>query len=291
MTYLLLTRVKNAIRELFHKPARLIYALLLLLLLGVSLFSGSAGYETGENFRDISELYAMVLAVYAVLTVISTMAGLQSGASFYSMSDVNFLFCAPFSNKRILIYGLVRQLGTTAIMGLLLIFQYGWISNLYGITPFDMIAIILGYVVVVFCSQLLAMGIYSVSSGNDTRKRVIRAVIYALCIVAVVYVFVPAFQAEEKLNAIVRQANHPALYFLPVAGWMKAFAQGLMEGNYLLACCGLGAAFVCTGLFVLIIFKLNADYYEDVLASTEVSFSAITAKKEGRVAEAAPRKV
>ena len=59
----------------------------------------------------------------------------------------------------------------------------------------------------------------------------------------------------------------------------------------MLACCGLGAAFVCTGLFVLIIFKLNADYYEDVLASTEVSFSAITAKKEGRVAEAAPRKV
>ena len=198
-------------------PARLIYALLFLLLLGVSLFSGSAGYETGENFRDISELYAMVLAVYAVLTVISTMAGLQSGASFYSMSDVNFLFCAPFSNKRILIYGLVRQLGTTAIMGLLLIFQYGWISNLYGITPFDMIAIILGYVVVVFALNSLPWEFIRYQAVM-IRKRVIRAVIYALCIVAVVYVFVPAFQAEEKLNAIVRQANHPALYFCRLPG-------------------------------------------------------------------------
>ncbi|MGN1214496.1 MAG: putative ABC exporter domain-containing protein, partial [Bacteroidaceae bacterium] len=38
-------------------------------------------------------------------------------------------------------------------------------------------------------------------------------------------------------------------------------------------------------------YVINADYYEDVLKATEVSFSAITARKEGKVAENAPRKV
>lgn len=291
MTYLLLTRVKNSIRELFHKPARLIYAIFLLLLVGVSVFSGAAGQDAASSFRDRAELYAIVLALYAVITVMSTMTGLQSGATFYSMSDVNFLFCAPFSSKRILIYGLVRQLGTTALMGLLLVFQYGWLSNVYGVGAFDMAAMIVGYIIVVFCSQLLAMGIYSVSSGNERRKRGIRMGAYLFCILAVVYLLLPVFHADRPLDAVVQRANSPVFYFFPIAGWMKALAQGMMTGNLTLLCGGLGASVLCTGIFILVIFKLDADYYEDVLASTEVSFSAITAKKEGRVAEAAPKNV
>jgi len=47
----------------------------------------------------------------------------------------------------------------------------------------------------------------------------------------------------------------------------------------------------CIAVFYLLVSRLNSDYYEDVLKATEVSFSAITARKEGKASETAPRNV
>ncbi|MEA4889512.1 MAG: putative ABC exporter domain-containing protein [Clostridiaceae bacterium] len=284
-------RTINSLKELVHKPARLIVTVLVVLMLGLTVFSTFMGQQKPHEYGDIHEVYAMMLALYAMIMVIGMMAGLNNGASFYSMADVNLLFCAPISPKRILTYGLVSQLGTTAMMAFFLVFQYGWLANAYNAGIFDLLSIIVGYMLVVFTSQLAAMGIYSFSSGNDRRKTTIRFIIYGVSALIVISVLLPVLSAEDKLAALVAGANQPVYRLIPIAGWLQAFAVGLMNGDIGLIFYGFGLTVLLAGLLILLMTKLNSDYYEDVIVAAETTFTALNARKEGKVAESAPHQV
>ena len=54
-------------------------------------------------------------AILAFLCVLTVWSGLKSGATFFKMSDVNLLFVSPVSPKTILAYGLIKQMGASAL--------------------------------------------------------------------------------------------------------------------------------------------------------------------------------
>ncbi|MGI5971335.1 MAG: putative ABC exporter domain-containing protein [Oscillospiraceae bacterium] len=291
ITYLFLTRFKNALRSLREDRAKLARVVVIVVILGLVIITNLNRAGGAQNYRPREELYAIILVFYALVFLLSSAKGLNNGASFYTMADVNLLFCSPVSPRRILIYGLVRQLQTAAIMAFALLFQFAWLSSAYGIGGLDMAAMILGYILTVFSSQLLAMSIYSFTSGDEKRRRAVVtvfAVLYALLALGILY---PVLGSENMLSAAVSGANAKWTDFFPVAGWMRAAAVGLMEGDYLTLVLGIAGVIAFTALFIAVIFMIDTDYYEDVLVATEVSASAITAKKEGRLGEAVPKNV
>ncbi len=284
LSYLLRTTIKNSIKDLKTHPAKLVLVLFFVVMMAVVIVSGSmAGIDVLE-LRDPAELSAMVLGLYIAIFLLSSLNGFSSGASFYSMPDVQMLFPAPISPRRILIYGLVKQMGTSLFVGFFLLFQYSWLHQLYNLSIPGLILILLGYCMVMFCSQLTAMAIYTFTSGNPRAKRVVKALLYLLVLAAVAYIFLPLISdRSDILGTIVSRANAPLLQFFPVAGWAQAFSTGALAGQLLPLLCGLaGVALYVVG-FVLLISKSRSDFYEDVLQATEVSYSAITAKKEGKM--------
>ena len=48
------------------------------------------------------------------------------------------------SSHKILVYGLVRQLGLSLILGFFILFQYSWMNGVYGIGPAGLALIIVG---------------------------------------------------------------------------------------------------------------------------------------------------
>ncbi len=99
----------------------------------------------------------------------------------------------------------------------------------------------------------------------------------------------PALRAEDKLAAITAAADGPVLTFFPVAGWLKAAAGGAIGGEPLPLVLGLGRTAAYIAALVLLITRTHPDFYEDVLKATEISFSAVTASKEGRWQSRFPR--
>lgn len=294
ITYLMGTTLKNNIKELKRQPAKLILYLFLLAMLGLVVFSSTLepAADGGLPARSRSELGAMVLALYAVVFVVSALKGLSSGASFYSMADVALLFPSPVSNMRILIYGLVRQAGLSLLVGFFLFFQYGWLSQLYAVTIPELLYILVGYGMVIFCGNLTAMVIYSFSSGSDAAKARIRIVIYAVCALAVGYVAWPVVQNQgDIIAAAATAADSPLLALFPVAGWVKAAVGGAIGADILPVLLGLAAAAAYVAVLLIVQTRSHSDFYEDVLQATSVAQSAITAKKEGRMQELVPKNV
>lgn len=288
LSYLLFTRFKNQIKGIFRSPAKLIYAVVLIALLVLVLIGGrESAAETGV-FRPSSELYAIVLAFYALMLILIVNSGFSTGMSVFKMPDVNFLFAGPFRPLRVLFFGMLQQLGTAIITGLFILFQYGWLHGSYGVSVLGMIAILLGYSLVLFTGQLTAMTIYCLTSGSDKKRRTARVIFVAVCVVWAAYILYSCLGEGDFLSKLCAAASSSYAMYFPVAGWLCWAVAGVIEGE-IVGLIGLALWAVFCLILWLAMARADQDYYEDVLQSTETAFNAQAAAKEGRVTETGPK--
>lgn len=300
LAYLMVTTWKNRLLQLKRHPGQLAVTLLFAALLVLVILSSIFGApEDPAELRPLSELMALVFALYFITFLLGSFNGFHSGANFYSMPDVNLLFGSPIAPRTVLKYGLVRQMGTSLMVGFFLLFQYSWMHSLYNIGLWQMIAILVGYGAVVFCSQLTALTLYSCFSGKDndgpwSAKSWTKRLVLLVSAGIVAAIGLPAVQSQDLLTSLVSSVGRTWVNFVPVAGWAKAAIAPLMDyttGGWEQILAGVAGIALFIVLMISVATRSSDDFYEDVLKATEVSFSAITASKEGKVAETAPANV
>ncbi len=293
LTYLLLTKLKNQVKSFFKSPGKIIYFVIILALIGVTLIGGSSGDRNPDReVRDLGELSAIITVFYSLMFVLLANKGFSNGASMFSMADVNMIFTGPFRSQKVLFYGLFQQLGTSLLLGVFLLFQYSWLHSFYDITYGDLLVILLGYALTVFFAQIAAMVIYSFTSADDKRKNIVKVIYYAVIGAFLLYIALACLSdGAHLLQKAVEALNSAVVKLFPVSGWTGRTASGLLMGNPGEVVFGL---MLCAAFFVLLVCLITygkQDYYEDVLKSSEIAQSAITARKEGRVGDTSPRNV
>lgn len=286
LVYLTFTKLKNRIKIMFKTPSGIIGLLFIVAIMALLFVTGSPNPSYGRDFRDIREVYAIILALYAFVFIFSAYQGFGNGATMFSMADVNLIFTSSISGKYTLFYGLIQQMGTSLMLAFFLIFQYGWLSNLYGISLGFLAAALLGYAAVAFCAQLTAMVIYMFTSDNETKKNILLGCFIGIVVLFLAGTFFQLFTEGFSLDRVVDGATGTLSSLFPVAGWMRLGLAAIFEGEVWPAVAAFGGVLIYVGVLVVIMFRSNTDYYEDVLKATEVSFSAITARKEGKTVDA-----
>ncbi len=290
LPYLYFTLLKNRIISFFKRPANWIVTLIFAALLGVTIFSGSL--EVRNSYRPMSELYAIVSIVYIVLFIITAYRGVNRGTTLFSLADIHLLFPAPLKGQKILLYGLVKQMGTSLTLGVFLLFQYAWIHQQYGMPFSFLLLVILGYGLTLFLGQLTAMVLYSFLSAHQGKRLRAKAVLIALCGLAAVYVLIPVLKDTSSwtLTAADQLSRLPMLLF-PVGGWLRAMIVGLWEGQWTPVLWAVAAILLWAGAGVALLSRERTDYYEDVLKSTETAHQALTARREGKTQEMLPENI
>lgn len=292
LIYLLSHRLKNNIISVFKTPSKLISLIILVALMGVSAFSGDNAADNIYTLRDIKELYAIVMLLYSVIFVLVSKNGFYNGASMFSMADVNLIFTSPMKQSKVLSFGLFQQLGRSLLIGYFILFQYSLVSETYGVGFSALIFILIGYGVTVFLAQMTAMVFYSLTSSDDKKRGLLKGGFFAV---------VAAFAAMALLIAynnggitianLVTALGSIAARIFPVSGMVSLAVEGAIEKNIIKIGAGVAYCAIFWLVYRVAVKLINSDYYEDVLQSTEVSYSAIQARKEGKVAETAPRNV
>ncbi len=288
--YLSAVRLKNSLLDWLRRPARLITLLLFAALLLFSMLGARS--SPLELRRPQAELGALILLLYAAVFIVSIWQGLQAGASFYSMADVHFLFSAPISPRQVLLYGLLRQAGSSLLIGFFLLYQYSWLHSLYGVSPDWLAVILIGYGFCIFCAQLTAMALYSLTSQSERARQGAKAALLSFCTLAALGLL-PALSGGTKdfLPLAAERLDGLPFSLFPVAGWLKGAVSGYMSGSSLQQAGFLLLSAAYVAALCVLIMKLQPDFYEDVLLAAENAQSAITAKKEGRIQESLPRHI
>ncbi len=290
LLFLFTRKAKNRFKEFLHSPSQIITAVIVILLMGFTLYSGTAS-SPAHNLRSTEEFYAIVFVLYTFTFIMTAKNGFINGAAMFSMADVNLLFTSPFPQKRILTYGLFQQLGKSLTLGIFLLYQSATVKNIYGLKITALIPVLIGYGIVIFLSQLVAMVIYSLTCSDDKKCTVGKAVFYGTAGAFIGSVLIKTYTAGFSVENLVSAARNNIMRFFPVSGFVSLGIEGAITGNTVYITIGICSFVLFCGLFFLIVSKTNKDFYEDVLKAAEVSFSAITARKEGKASEAAPRNI
>ncbi len=280
--YILRKGMKNYIKELGKKPAALIgyivMALFVIMMVTVTFIMPSAMVKRGS-----AEVFgAIVTVVVTTFVYFSIKQGIDKGSSFFRLSDVNLVFTAPISPKKVLIYGFIQQLMMTFFIMLFVSFQIPNLRNNFSITPMGVLIIYIGVFLLFFIMQLLGMLIYSITSKSKAiRSNFEKVFNIAIGLFFIGFLFV-IFQTKDLMKAAVIYLNNQWISYIPLIGWFKmtlmSAVYGISPSFYL----NLILIILSTALMIFVIYKLKTDYYEDVLAATELNEQRRKDKKEGR---------
>ncbi len=286
LIYLMRTTIKNRILNLRKKPAYLVlYGIIvaLIALMIISSLQTGSGVSDSKHYSDIRVLYAIVAGIGAIFLFSFVTTGLSTGSTLFSMADVGLLFVAPISTRKILIYGLLKQMAATFLSAVFIFYQIRTIRNSFGLGFDDIFNLFLIYAIVIFFCQLLSIGIYIFSNGNPRRKNLVSSVLYGLFVLTALGIYFQYLQyGGTVLTALLNLMSYKPFQLVPVMGWSVMFMSASVEGNIVYLIISL-MLFLISSIVIISLFTTgDADYYEDVLVSTEMTYNRLQDAKNGK---------
>lgn len=295
LSYLLLTTLKNRILCLRKKPALLVlYGIILLSVIGMVIIYSVMPQEVnaGRSFADIRILYAVVVGVTSLFLFSFVSTGLSTGSTLFSMADVGLLFVAPQSSKKILLYGLIKQAGTTFISAIFILYQVGTLKQSFGLKMSAIFYIFIIYAIVIFFCQLLSIAVYIYTNGDAKKKNLVKVILAGLFLFVGILIYLEYVKnSADMLTSALNVLDMKTFQFVPVIGWAVMFLTSAINGSMLYAITSLLLFFVSAVGVILLFTSGEADYYEDVLHSTEVTFNRLQDAKNGKNTVYSMRKV
>lgn len=283
--YMLGKTIKNGIIDILHHPLQLIvYLFVALTTVGgiTAALTRDISVENSFDFRILQGVYLLILYFISIPIMLK---GTNASTTFFKMSDVANIFTAPISEKRILIYGVGRQMATILLL-LLCFISYGAMAVQYfSLTMWDAVLLLLGIGVMLFEVQMITVLIFCVCNGRPARVRMMKYAIYLVIIFPIAIVLLQLFTKGFTYENLMSAISLPYLDYVPIVGWTSGMFIGIVSGNIVNALI-YGGLLVLFTLFAILVFICSkADYYEDVLQKTESIYEFRNAVKTGRVSD------
>jgi hypothetical protein len=282
LMFLISRAFKNYIKELVKKPLVLVlYILIAASVVMMVAFSFFAPHI--RNARGSGEMFgAITTAALLVFMYFGIKQGIDRGSSFFRLADVNFVFTAPISPKKVLVYGFIKQLLTTFFVILFLTFQLPNLQMNFPIKDNGAAIIYVSVFVLFFSMQLIGMLVYSIASKSNKLRSGFEKALNGCILVLVAGLLFFILQTKDVLKAAVLMLNNQYISYIPFLGWFKVILDAAVKG--------IDTLFIIDFILVLLsllamafaVYKLKTDYYEDVLAATEKKEELLKLKKEGK---------
>lgn len=282
LLYIMRKNFKNSLRELKKKPLVMILYILLLLgfigMIAITFLMPSGNVNSGsvEVFRAIATA-ALFIAFYS-----SLVKALESGSSFFRMPDVNIVFTAPISPKKVLIYGLINQLFMSFVVILFIAFQIPNLKNNFAISGYGILIIYICVLTFFFTSQLGGILLYSLASRSVAVRSWLKKGLNAALVLFLVGFVFKLLEIKDMLKAVINYMNSGFINYIPVIGWFRVVLMGAVSGVSSAFWLNIVFILITLAVMIFVLYKVNTDYYEDVLAATEMKEALVMAAREGR---------
>ncbi|MBU3142976.1 putative ABC exporter domain-containing protein [Clostridium sp. CF012] len=280
LIYILKKSVKNGFLELKRKPAKLIGYLVVFILLSLTLiFNG--GKDGKQDILDPALYNAIVGVVILLFTVPDLYSSINNGATFFRGADINLVFTSPASPQKVLVYGFIKQIYTSFIAVFFILFQGPTLYRFSNIKSYGVIVAVFGLFLMLIFNSILKILLYSVASKSVKNKFLLKSAFKILGSVVLIGYFIELYVTKSPGNAIVSLLNIPAISYIPVYGWVRAIIMSSMNGIHPTFFVYIALIIAFATLCCYIVYSIKLDYYEDVLASTELKETAISATRRG----------
>lgn len=281
LIFLVQRTIVNILKGLKKKPVILaLYILLAFAMVGMIVYAllgpGNFNHGDAQLFRAIA-MGASILIYYFGLR-----QGIEKGSSMFRAADVSLVFTGPFRPNDVLLYGLLRQLGGVALAIFIAFFQIPNLKNNFPLQPYGSLILVLTVGLAALSFPIYGMLVYAFTSKSARRRRLANGVLNGLLAVLVVGFLYNLAQQRQLLPAAYATLGGQAMSWFPLVGWMGNIFSGAVEGTGPAFWISLALTLATTAGAMVALYRLNLDYYEEVLVATDYREAVLAAKREGR---------
>lgn len=277
----------NSIKELFRRPSKLLVYAFVGVMFFYSVVKVNGLPLEAQEMMDLRMLHGIYLGVLFLLCLPLLFNSLQNGTTFFHMSDVTYLFVAPISPKKILAYGMTKQMGGTLFTVVFFVFYGAVAVKQFGVDWCFIALMLLGVAAALFLVQVTGLLFYTFTNGHPARSRAIKGFLYLILGGTACFILALFLSGGSGNESLLQAVSSPYLELIPLIGWMKGLVFHCTSGGLIPALAYGGALLLILALEFWIFLSKNVDYFEDVLESTESTYQMTQAMKNNSTTAAA----
>ena len=163
--------------------------------------------------------------------------------------------------------------------------QYPNWKRSFGLTDGAGWILMAAYMLLVTVTSLLGMLLYTYVSRKPERVTAVRKIIYGFVIALILPIIVNTFKTGNVLDSITGWLSHDYIKFIPLLGWFREILMGVFTGVTTEIWLYILFTLVITIAAFVRIYLMDTDYYENVLAGTELKEAMLQASRQGKAAQ------
>lgn len=282
LIYVIGMKLKNTVKELAAKPLALIlYLLALAGLISMIVMSFKIPVRS-INRGSVDTFNAIVTAVLLGVLYLGVDRGVEHGSSFFRMSDVNLIFTAPISPKKVLVYGFVNHLSSALLFIFFISFQIPNLKRNFALEPYGLLIIYIMLIVYFATIQLGVIILYSFALQSPAVRGWIRNTLNAAAVLFLVGFLSKLLELKDVLKAAVAYLNSGVFNYMPLVGWFRTALMAAVTGIGPSLWFNVSYILLFWAVMTYVLYRANADYYEDVLTATENKEELLRARTKGK---------
>ena len=213
-----------------------------------------------------------------------TLTGDKNGSSIFCMADVNLLFSAPMKPQSVLAFRLTAKVGNALLASLYLLFQLPNLASSLSLSVPFVLSLLAAWFIVLIYGRLISVLVYTVASTHANLKKYVTPAVYgtAALIALSFYLYYSSHSEADLVETAFSFFNSPVSHYIPVWGWIKWMPILMYNGNSILSLLLFALLLSVAAVFVIIIWNIKADFYEDAMSKSEELAEKLSNASEGR---------
>ncbi|SHJ77542.1 Putative ABC exporter [Clostridium cavendishii DSM 21758] len=269
LRYLFRTSAINYIKVLKRTPSKLI-ALIFYIAILCFIFFAAALPKKSNNTISINIVISISVILAFICIFLALINGTKRMATSYLMSDVNLIFTSPIKPQTVLLYGFIKQIKSVLLFSLFLLFQMPNISANFKLAPFGIFVIIISFILLQLLCSFLSMLVYSLVNKSKELQQKANYFFKFLGIFLIAFTAISVYGPKNKLlSNTIDFFSGKTFDYVPIVGWFKIIITQCFVGYNKSFPFLLLLLIISIGITITILYKLNLDFYEDVLESSE----------------------
>ncbi|WP_160678936.1 putative ABC exporter domain-containing protein [Clostridium sp. C8-1-8] len=272
LLYIIRRSFINNIKLIRRKPSKLVPILVYFLLLAYCVIVPSLA--RGSIVRNTSPKYFIGISTFATIIIFlfSIYSGVQKRSSSFLMSDVNLAFTSPIKPQNILMYGFIKEIQTIFITSLFILFQIPNLINWFKFVPFGVFLLLFTYIIFFVTISFISVFAFSLCSKKPFLKEVFKTAVLSIGLIILSYTAYSGYANRDNvLGYVTSMYSNNSLDYIPIIGWIKAIITQCFYGLNYSIFIYLALMILLLAIIVFVLYKLDLDFYEDVLDKSELN--------------------
>ncbi|GAA0731552.1 putative ABC exporter domain-containing protein [Clostridium oceanicum] len=290
--YIIRKSIKNYIKNLRYNKGALVVFIFYAFLFGYAVISSIFGPPPKTSGFISKEMYSIIIGgIILGFLFLNLKSALKNGSSSFRMADVNLVFTGPISARKVLTYGFLKDMKGVLLLLLIVAFQIPTMRRVFPMKSYGLWVLFIGLFIYIFSLSIINMFLYSVACKSTKHKKVVEKVINSIMGLLVLILLYGVYKGGSLKNGLSFVFNNHYYTYIPYVGWIQGFFNAAINGIDLTFTIYLCLIVIFVAAILLLLYKTELDFYEDVLSGTEYLESSLKAAKEGKNIMFSPKKV